>query len=190
MLYNADLLSQVCHNVGTEPSLQPVTDEQFTYRSAIREDGARLDVAAESFWSTDQQRAFFDVRVFNPFAQSHRSTSLSQCYKKHEQEKKRAYDERVREVEHGTFSPLVFSTSGGMGATANVVYKRLTSMLAEKQDQPYSRSIQWIRCRLCFSLLRSAIMCLRGSRSTYHHPAGPDNIELASSEGRISPEEN
>ena len=183
----ADLLSQVCHNVGTEPSLQPVMDEQFTYRSAIREGGARLDVAAESFWSTDWQRAFFDVRVFNPFAQSHRSTSLSQCYKKHEQEKKRAYDERVCEVEHGTFSPLVFSTSGGMGATANVVYKRLASMLAEKQDQPYSRSIQWIRCRLCFSLLRSAIMCLRGSRSTYDHPAGPDNIELASSEGRISP---
>ena len=59
----ADLLSQVCHNVGTEPALQPVTDEQFTYRSAIREDGARLDVAAESFWSTDRQRAFFDVRV-------------------------------------------------------------------------------------------------------------------------------
>ena len=53
----ADLLSQVCHNIGTEPSLQPVMDEQFTYRSAIREDGARLDVAAESFWSTDRQRA-------------------------------------------------------------------------------------------------------------------------------------
>ena len=186
----ADLLSQVCHNVGTEPALQPVTDEEFTYRSAIREDGARLDVAAESFWSTDRQRAFFDVRVFNPFAQSHRNTPLTQCYKKNEQEKKRAYDERVREVEHGTFSPLVFSTSGGMGATANVVYKRLASMIAEKQDQPYSRTIQWIRCRLCFSLLRSAIMCLRGSRSTYHHPTGPDNIELASSEGRISSEEN
>ena len=118
------------------------------------------------------------------------NTPLTQCYKKNEQEKKRAYDERVREVEHGTFSPLVFSTSGGMGATANVVYKRLASMIAEKQDQPYSRTIQWIRCRLCFSLLRSAIMCLRGSRSTYHHPTGPDNIELASSEGRISSEEN
>ena len=43
----AELLSEVCHNVGTEPPLQPITDEYLSYRTAIREDGARLDVAAE-----------------------------------------------------------------------------------------------------------------------------------------------
>ena len=36
----ADLLTEVCHGVGTEPHLQPVSDEQFTYRTANREDGA------------------------------------------------------------------------------------------------------------------------------------------------------
>ena len=70
----AGLLSEVCHNVGTEPSLQPVTEEQLTHRTANREDGARLDIAAESFWGSDRQRAFFDIRVFNPLAQSYRST--------------------------------------------------------------------------------------------------------------------
>ena len=35
----ADLLSEVCHNVGTEPGLQHVTEEQLTHRSANREDG-------------------------------------------------------------------------------------------------------------------------------------------------------
>ena len=69
-------------------------------------------------------------------------------------EKRRQYDERVREIEHGSFSPLVFTTSGGMGTTATTVYKRITAMIAEKHSKPYSRTKHWIRCRLSFSLLR------------------------------------
>ena len=177
----------MCHNVGSEPILQPVTGEQLLHRTANREDGARLDIVAESFWGRDRQRAFFDVRVFNPFAQSYRNTSLPQCYRQNELEKKRAYDERVREIEHGSFSPLVFSTTGGMGTTATVIYKRLASLIADKQNKPYSRTVHWLRCRLSFSLLRSAIMCLRESRSTLDHPAGPPtlNIDHACAEGRV-----
>lgn len=185
----AELLTEVCHNVGTEPALQSLSQEQLKHRTANREDGARLDVVAESFWGRDRQRAFFDVRVFNPIAQSHRNTPLAQCYRQNEQEKKRAYEERVREVEHGTFSPLVFSTSGGMGPIATVVYRRIASLIAEKQQQPYSRTLFWLRCKLSFSLLRSAIMCLRGARSSLHHPARPSKIgepiDLTCSEGRI-----
>ena len=40
----------VCHTVGVEPILQPLTGEQLSYRSANIEDGARLDVVAERFW--------------------------------------------------------------------------------------------------------------------------------------------
>ena len=181
----AEYLTEVCYGVGVEPGLQPVTDEAFSYRSENREDGARLDVVAESFWGRDRQRAFFDVRVFNPFAPSYRNTSLSQCYRKNELEKRRAYDERIREVEHGSFSPLVFSTAGGMGATANVVYKRIASLIAEKHGKTYSKTINWLRCRLSFSLLRSAIMCLRGSRSSHHNPINSfgGEIELSLVEG-------
>ena len=49
------------------------------------------------------------------------------------------YDERIREVEFGSFSPLVFSTSGGMGKTTTVVYKSLASLVAEKRKDPYTR---------------------------------------------------
>ena len=45
----AALLSEVCHNVWTEPPLQPLSGERFHYRTANVEDGARLDVSAESF---------------------------------------------------------------------------------------------------------------------------------------------
>ena len=142
---------------------------------------------AESFWGRDRQRTFFDVQVFNPFAPTHRNTSLAQCYRRNELKKKRAYDERVIEIEHASFSPLVFSTSGGMGTTAAVVYKRLASLIAEKH-KPYSRALHWIRCRLNFSLLCSAIMCLRGARSAIYSPSPAVNagaIDLACSEGRV-----
>ena len=107
------------------------------HRIANRDDGARLDIVAEDFWGHDRQNAFFDVRVFNPYAPSHRGTTLAQCYRRNEQEKKHAYEERVREIENGSFSPLVFSTSGGMGPIATVVYKRIASQIAEKRDQLY-----------------------------------------------------
>ena len=131
----------------------------------------------------------FDVWVFNRMAQSHRNTPLAHCYRQREQEKKRVYEERVREIEHATFSTLVFSTSGGMGPIASVVFKRIASLIAEKQQQPYSRTLFWMRCKLNYSLLRSAIMCLRGARSSFHRPAGPsligEPIDLTCSEGRV-----
>ena len=56
---NAKLMSEVCHNVGTDPPLQPVTDEHLIHCTANREDGDRLDVLADSFWGSDRQDAFF-----------------------------------------------------------------------------------------------------------------------------------
>ena len=101
----AGFLTEVCHNVGTEPPLQPLSGKQLTFRTANREDGAHLDIVADNFWERDQNRPFFDIRVFSPFMQSYWNTSLSQ---KNEQEKKRTYDQQIREVEHRSFSPIVF----------------------------------------------------------------------------------
>ena len=149
------------------------------FRTANKEDGVHLDALAESFWGRDRQRAFF-VRVFNPFTSNHRCN---------EQENRRVYEEQITEIEHGSFSPLVFTTSGGMGTTPTVVYKRLASLIAEKHDTSYHRTVHWLGCRLNFSLLRSAIMCLQGSCSTVNHPAiqsiTGDNIDLACSEGQV-----
>ena len=162
----AGLLSEVCKGVGTEPTLQPLSNEVLSHRSANREDGARLDIVAEDFWG-HKQHAFFDVRVFNPLAPSLRASTIQDLYRQKEQEKRRAYNERVREVKHGSFTPLIFSTSGGMGPAAEVTYKRLASMIAEHQKKSYSTTINFIRCRLSFSLIRSAVLCLRGYRSIY-----------------------
>ena len=144
-------------------------------------------MAASGFWGGQYERAFFDVRVFNPYAPSNRQP-LATCYRKHENIKKRAYEQRVREIEHSSFTPLVLSLTGGLGKAATVCYKRLASMLSSKHDQPYSSTIAWIRCALSFSLLRSSIRCIRGARSTVGHamrqPVPP--IDLVTSEAGLS----
>ena len=120
----------------------------------------------------------YSVVVFNPLAQSYHNTSLANSYRKNEQEKRWAYDQRVREVEQGCFSPLVFSVSRGMGPSATVVYKRLATMISTNFNQQYSQTINWLRCRLTFSL-QSEIMCIRGSRSSAGHSAHPILSEAA-----------
>ena len=117
----ASLLTEVCHNVAAEPHLQPLNGETMAFRSAITDDGARLDTRARGFWNAAQD-AFFDVRVFYPNAPSNRSSSITAAYRKHENDKKRAYGQRVREVEHGVFTPLVLSSTGGMGREATTFF--------------------------------------------------------------------
>ena len=182
----ADLMAEVCHDVCTEPPLQPLTGETLTGASAISEDGARLDIAASGFWGGRHNRAFFDVRVFNPYASSNRQP-IAACYRKHENIKKRAYEQRVREIEHGSFTPLVLSLTGGLGNAATVSYKRLASMIACKRDQPYNKIMAWLRCSLAFCLLRSSIRSIRGSRSTSNHATKQrlPPVDLVTSEARL-----
>ena len=61
-------------------------------------------------------------------------------------------------------------------------------MPSEKTVQPYSITMGWIQSHLSFSLLRSAILCIRGSRSSYHHPICPSEapIDVIASEGRVA----
>ncbi len=172
----AYLLTEVCSNVATEPHLQPLSGETLHLASANANDGARLDIRARGFW-TARQDTYFDVRVFHPNAPSNRSGRLSTAYKRHEDEKKRAYGQRVREIEHGVFTPLVMSTTGGMGREGQTFYKRLADMIAQKREMPYGIMMGWLRCKLSFAILRSAIMCIRGSRSSKHHPIH-ENLDI------------
>ena len=127
----------------------------------------------------------FDVRVFNSFAASNQSTTLAATFCRHEAEKRRAYEEHIHEVEYGSFTPLAFSSSGGMGKVATTTYKHLAQLLSEKWSSPYSVVMGWLRCSLGFSLLRSSIMCTRGSQSRSKCPGVPLAIDLAIAEGHL-----
>ena len=132
----AQLLTEVCSNVGLEPTLQPLTGESFPLSSNNTDEGSRLDIKAQNFWDCSQRRAFFDVRVFNSFAPSNSSSSTNSTYRRHEREKRRAYEQRILQVEHGTFTPLVLSSSGGWGPSAMVAFRRLAGLIATKHDNP------------------------------------------------------
>ena len=81
------------------------------------------------------------------------------------------------------FTPLVFSTTGGMGREAATFYKRLADKIARKEGKNVPTVMGWLRCRLSFAILRSAILCIRGSRSSRHRPTR--DIALATSEGHV-----
>ena len=50
---------------------------------------------------------------------------MKACHRRNELEKRRQYDERIRIVELGSFTALVFTTAGGMGQSATTFYKAL-----------------------------------------------------------------
>ena len=159
----AKLLTETCSDVRVEPPLQPLNGEVLSGGSAVKDDNARVDIAATGFWSS-RQRAFFDVHVFNPFSVTYKKSTLKACHRRNELEKRHCYDERIRLVEHGSFTPLTFTVGGGIGPAASIFYKRLASILSKRNSKPYSMVLNWMRCLLSFSLLRSSILCLRGAR--------------------------
>ena len=112
--------------------------------------------------------------------------SLEACYRHHERSKKQMYEQRITEVEHGSFTLLIFSMSGGMGRLAQTFYKRFTSPIVEKR-QTQQMTMGWMRCHLNFSLLRSAIICLRGAQSNSKYAIrNIDSIDLAVSEANLT----
>ena len=53
----------------------------------------------------------------HPNADTYRDLTSKQIYKKHENEMKRQSAERVMEIAQGTFTPLVYTNTGGMAVS-------------------------------------------------------------------------
>ena len=85
-------------------------------------------------------------------------------YKQHEAQKKREYNLRVIRVEHGSFTPLVFSSSGGLGPEADRLLKHIAVKISYKRNEQYSDVISFLRRRFRFDLLRTCVIALRGYR--------------------------
>ena len=144
----AEFLKEVCLDVEEEPLLQEITGEVFKAKTTKIEKDARLDVAARGFWMRGQ-RAFCDIRVFNPLAKCHRSKPLTKVHEIHEKEKKVKYANRVLEVDQGSFTPLVFSCFGGMSRECSFFFKRLAEKLAEKRNINASEATYFVPKSTC-----------------------------------------
>jgi hypothetical protein len=99
--------------------------------------------------------------------------------------KTREYGDCIREVEYAVFTPLVFSTTGGMGKETAVAYKPLAELLAEKRKREYGITLAWMRCILSFALIRSAVTAIRGSRTSVRRDIDTTDIELACKESGL-----
>ena len=122
------LLSKVCKNVEVEPHLLPIDNEVFDLRSTVTSHEARLDIKARSFWSRGET-AFFDVRVTHVNSTCNQNKSTESIFMEHEKEKKRKYQQRVIDVEMGSFTPWFLARMEEWGKNAN--FSRLSN-LADK----------------------------------------------------------
>ena len=53
-----------------------------------------------------------------------------------------------------------------MGKECEIFHKRLADKIEGKTGERYEKVITYIRCKVSFLVLRAALMCLRGSRSS------------------------
>ena len=164
--FECNLLKIVAHDVEAEPLLQPVTNREGYCRTANLKNDARPDVRARGFWRSGQN-AFFDVRVTNADCPSQQNSSLKAILKKHELDKKRCYNRRIMEVEHGSFTPLVFTTTGVMSHECTIFHKALAEKISTKRGERYDDIMRLLRVKLSYLALKATLLCLRGSRSHF-----------------------
>ena len=61
--------------------------------------------------------------------------------------------------------PVSFRINGGMGRECKTFIGQLAEKIATKRNLNTSLVISWLRTKINFMLLRSILICLRGSRS-------------------------
>ena len=76
--------------------------------------------------------------------------------------------------EHGTFTTLVFSLTGGEGPEVSMFHRHIAQKISAETEKKYDRVLYLIRCKL--SILRSVLTCVRGSRSVSNNHVHLDDL--------------
>ena len=72
-----------------------------------------------------------------------------------------------------------------MGYECEMFHKELALKLSIKRSEKYSITMNWIGTRLAFSILRSALLCLRGTRAGFYALLA-QHFEFACADAHIS----
>ena len=78
----------------------------------------------------------------------------------------REYHLWILNVEQETFTPLVFSATGGMRRECLMFVTKLTQLISIKRKEELSVVTYSIRCKITYALLGSCLLCIRGSRKS------------------------
>lgn len=126
----ADLIVGVCHDVCTEPHAPSTTQRRASHWTMTSTSNrVQAGIAASRFWGGQYKCKFFDVRAFDADAPSCLSSSISNPYKRFKSNKRKIDEQQGWQVERGTSTLLVWSSSG----------------CAEKQPQYFKNS----ECSCC-----------------------------------------
>lgn len=145
--------------VGTKPTLQTLAGENCSIYVLYVDDGARAD-KTRGFWDCKQQDAFLMLGSLIPtlflITNSLWHLPIGNTSRRKEESMTKEWGKWYMTASH---APLVLSTAGGSGPAATTVLKRIANMLSIRYNQPYSVTMNRLRCRKGFFLLRSAIVC-------------------------------
>ena len=78
--------------------------------------------------------------------------------------KKVEYNDRVLQVEHASFTHLIFATNGALGEETERYHAILAEKMSEKLNCTYADTINYIRKKLSFTILKTSLIVLRGHR--------------------------
>ena len=81
-----------------------------------------------------------------------------QIYRMHETKKKRMYSKRVTEIEQGTFTPLIFTTTGGMGKECLIYHRYFVTFCFIGEVKNIISLRMQITVRLVFKLCMNVLM--------------------------------
>ena len=83
--------------------------------------------------------------------------------------------------------PLVFTTTGGMAEECERYHNGLAELLAIKKGEDYAITVSWLRAKESFAILRSVLLCFRGSRGRRRNVDLQDtDIKIENVTARIS----
>ena len=57
-------------------------------------------------------------------------------------------------------------------------HRRLAELLATKKGEDYAKTLNWIGVKISFPLIRSALVCLGGSKSSRRKPYNIMDIDI------------
>ena len=154
-------MHDVSCDFAVEPTLHALQCESFIHKTTSTDENAQLDVKTNGLWGSRFRRYFFDVKIVDPLPRSCPKNSV-EAYKCHESLKCLEDEHQILDVEKSNFVPLVFSCMGATGPSATRTIKQLASRIAEKKDESHFGAITYIRTKISFAFLRSALIWLRG----------------------------
>ena len=160
--FEANLLKTTLNDAELVPKLQKIDNEGL---NRLTGDDAGPDIRARGVWRQGQNTSL-DIRLTNTNARLQKHLPVSTILKKDEKGKKRAYNNRIMNVEPGTFAPMVFSLTGAEGPETSVFHNLIAQKIANKTEEKYEKVQISFRCKLSFLIFEVSLIVYQ--RKSFH----------------------